>query len=293
MAERIKRPTGYDPKVWKTLSKQEKRLAEQQASSRDVSAGFELDENGESNFEVPFIGAPGGRIYNPNTQQYEGYSFGSPTQLSYEGDQIYGVENLGLGSFMERPKYVQGDEYKPGDFEKIKRLQGLMYAANMYGSEGEFVVGVWGPDDIVAYKNVLAAANANFMSDEEWLNAAIANPSMRIKAKQSRAPLKVVLTDPDDLKAVMDSTARTVFGRNIELPEEFKNSLIGSFHEIQRQRQIQNYNIDEVGGEIVDSPNPSSYVEQRIKEQYPVQSQYDEVADVMNTVFQSLGLASG
>ena len=251
------------------------------------------------NVPLPFIGGmPGGYSYNPNTRQREGTLPGTPSRsvpiTGPGGTALYGIDNILPANFTQTPKYVKGDEWKPmsNDFTMKRDLQYKLYQLGLYDAEAEFRIGEWGEEDAAAYERALAAANANFMSVEEWLENAIANPEMAVDAQQAkektRAPLVVTLTDPDDLKYVAKSAAATVFGRNVKMPDEFLDQMITGFHQLQRDRQIHNYNTAEFGGETMDEPNPGAFASAEMERKYPVQSQYDELSEAMGSVLSGL-----
>lgn len=237
-----------------------------------------------------FIGGmPGGILYNPATGQRIGASSLAPRQ----NIELYGVDNIIPGEFTKSPLYAMGDQWKPAnnpDFSYKQNLQYKLYQLGLYDPEAEFRVGEWGEEDAKAYEKALSAANSNFTTVEEWMDQAIANPQKRIEAKgkATRKPLTVVLTDPEDLKATARGVTSTLFGRNVKLPDEFMEQLIAGYHQLQRERQIQNYNMEEVGGEIVDIPDVSSYISQRVEEQYPMQTQQDEFKGAMDSIMQGL-----
>lgn len=293
MAENLPMPDEYPggKKAWNRLSKKTQRTFIQSLKEERLKREAGLPS-------LEFLGGmPGGKSFDPMTGTVRNLP-GTPSRdypiLAPAGADLMGQFGLDLGtSFSKQPQYVAGDEWKPGsnpDFNYRRDLQYKLLQLNLFDSEAEFRVGEWGPETAAAYARALAAANSSFMTIEEWMEQAIANPAMAIKAKggSTRKPLTVVVTDPEDLKATARGVASTLFGRNVKLPDEFMQQMINDYQALQRERQIQNYNMEEVGGEMVDIPDQQAYISNRIEQQYPMQTQQDEFADAMGSVMQGL-----
>jgi hypothetical protein len=271
------------------MSQKSKKAARAAYDEEQEAAIAKLDT------EQKFIGGmPGGRIWNPYTQSYRGYSSDSLRKtVPIEGPggaDLYGIDNVLPATTDKFAQYVEGDEWKPGgkDYTTIQNLQYKLYQNNLYDSEAEFRVGEWDEADADAYRRALTAANANFMTVEEWLEAATANPTMRIQAKKARKPLVVTVTDPDDLKAIARSSASTLFGRNVQIPDEFMDQMIAGYQQLQRDRAIENYNLEEIGGETVGVPTEQAYIQRQIQERYPSATQDDEFSTAMDSVMAGL-----
>lgn len=307
MAEKkLKKPANYDAILWKKANRQQRLLIIEMDKQQKFGAGFAVDPTEDEagrTWTRPYLGVEGGEIWNPGgyidgkleLPRREGYMPNSHTvfQPGSVGVQVPGAAgSIDIDtSTNARPLYFEGDEYKVSGYDNIVRLQTKMRAANMYSSTAEYSNGVWGPDDILAYKSVLIAANSQAMSADQWLDLAIANPSMKVKVngEDERAPLVITLTDPNDLKAVAKSAATALFGRSVKLPDEFMEQMITGFQQMQRERQIANYNAMESGGEVMDKDmSVSGYMTSEIEKRYPMQTQQDEFKSVMDNIMEGL-----
>ena len=223
--------------------------------------------------------------------------------------QVLSAANMfgasGINTFQEdyqaQPLYIKGDEWGPGgwgDHDKIREMQYKLLQANFYAKGAKIQTGVWNDIDADAMSRAMQGANAQAIDINEFLDQILNDPSSVTATAGGTSGdgqgQVVTITDPDDIKDAVASATQSLFGRNIKLPDDFVNNLVSQYQQMSRERQIAHYNLQDIGttgeisGESMGIPDPSSYVRQRIEERYPVQSQYDEFADAMNTIIGTL-----
>ena len=189
------------------------------------------------------------------------------------------------------PTFFAGDDYKPAKLtpENIARLQRQLAAGGVL--TGKFRIGVWDEPSRNAYRKVLSYANQRGLTDDAEALAELAqtvefDPGA-VEAAE-RAPLKVNLSNPADIKKLLKSTAKDVLGYG-NLDEGTLDRLVATYQSMERQTQTQDYNMRETGGTQVAPPDPSTWAEQQVRKVDPVRadsrsvvSAFDQIAQMMN-----------
>lgn len=119
--------------------------------------------------------------------------------------------------------YVSGDEWVPAyafNPEDRDRLKARMNAAGLYGTSG-YSSGSWTQDDARAYQIVLESANGMGRRDPNVVIdnlAASARSGTRVQGP--RAPLVNLVSNPDDIRAVIRKSAYELTGSRLSDEEE-------------------------------------------------------------------------
>lgn len=169
--------------------------------------------------------------------------FKAPLQQHAAGEQGPG----GLGDYAWAPAgggqatYSDGDQWLPGSWgpQTIASIQAAMDAAGFL--QGQWVSGAWNNESASAFESLLAAANAEGATWQDVLNRAVADPhNAAANQKQGREPLRVQLTNPDDIRGVIQSGAQQVYGKYIDPADVDK--FISAYQAQETQQQTDYYN---------------------------------------------------
>lgn len=120
----------------------------------------------------------------------------------------------------QRPLYVQGDEWNelPTNPTDLASLQhGLVQAG--YLSEKNVVYGSPDPATASAMAQLLATSNASGVGWKSALSSRLAQAALNPPEAARADPLVISLTNPDDIKAVIQSGANQVFGKFLDPAE--------------------------------------------------------------------------
>lgn len=227
-----------------------------------------------------------------------------PDPTSYydpEGDDVYiGVpqntdlaqrlENLHRTPFARRVSPgVAGkafQAYKTGaDVETLSQLSStdpnallaLQLRMNMVGMLDSFQPGSADPATRKAFKDLLAMSNAAMTPWEDMLDQLSSPDAQAIRdqlegEKNKPPPLTIELANPEDLKSVANTVARTIYGG--DLPGAQQESFANAYRQSQADYQTAQYNAQYGGApaSTVEQPmDPKVAAEKQIRDQYPVQ----------------------
>lgn len=210
------------------------------------------------------IGVPGAKVYDPNSGKAVGYTPDTyVTQKKFNAEDQASLNNAApyLTSRdqipVQHPRYYSGDEYRPASDMSVAdrvNLQNQMDQAGLYTEGADVIKGVWGVDDIAAYNKALASANAAGVTVEEWLQHA--SELATTEGLDKRDPLSIKLTNPDDIRAVIQTGSKSM--HNTYLSEDEIQKFISGYQNEERRAQTANYaaeNPNGPGGEVVQAPN--------------------------------------
>lgn len=110
------------------------------------------------------------------------------------------------------PLYYDGDQYQPAswDTQSILTLQQKLHDAGLLKT---YRPGVYGPDEVTAFSQVMALANGAGTTWGNYLDYMAANPTAVGGTASTHSPLVVRLKNPDDIRAVLQTGAKAVFGK--------------------------------------------------------------------------------
>lgn len=163
-------------------------------------------------------------------------------------------------------QYLDGDEYGPMalDPSKMMDLQKKMESLHLYS--GDYTLGVWQQQDAAAYAKVLTNSNINGVNSSTMLGQMLANPQVDTTPTQ-RAPLTVHLSNPEDIKALANKTAKDLYGGM--LPDSTVSAITDAIHQSESQYQQSAYDMATTGGQVTDSISPDTVAANKIKELHP------------------------
>lgn len=138
--------------------------------SRGSSNSSGDDRRSSSSGSQPGVLGPGGnnlpRTYSVERPNYWELTFGRPNYWK----QALGQQRQGYGTAEIKPRYFDGDQFRPAgrDTDSIIDMQRRMMAAGFL-APGDFNLGVWGPETIDAYSELLGYANTVGLDAESAL----------------------------------------------------------------------------------------------------------------------------
>lgn len=127
-----------------------------------------------------------------------------------------------------------------------------------------YTPGIWDPNSQAVFKSLLATANANGMTWEEAL--AQIEASGGLKDATPKAPLQIQLTNPDDIRAMIQSGAQQVFGKY--LSEADVNKFIASYQQQQAAAQTEAYNMGNNAGTMTGPVSTQGGVNEMFRRQF-------------------------
>lgn len=227
-----------------------------------------------SKISTPAIGVPGQLTTEidittgqPRTT-YQGYHAQVPDTY-YEDYSYVGGQPLPVNFTRNvQPRYFDGDQWNPANLgvDELLNLQSALDAAGLYS--GDYILGVWGPNDANAYERLLSAANASGEDDKTTLQRAVTNAKQ--KKGRERAPLTIKLTNPDDIKSIANKVASDLYGGN--LPTEDLDAIVAGFQGLESGAQTAAYDMaGGSGGTVTAPPDVSTFAESQIRQTRPVE----------------------
>lgn len=186
------------------------------------------------------------------------------------------------------PRYFSGDELLPASFspEDIAEIQRDLAAAGLIGPRTRVRVGIWDETTRNAYKNLLETANVYGVSARDALARLASAPAVGGGEGEGRAPLRVRLPHPDEVRQVAMVTARATLGRKLTAEEE--NAAIAAANAAATRAQTAAYGMAETGGTSVEAPDLRTIAERVIRERAPVEAGAHDLAEVGGDFFDLL-----
>ena len=185
---------------------------------------------------------------------------------------------------VREPRYKQGDEYKPAGLgaSRIARLQLDLANSGLMGKKPSFRMGVWDEPSRLAYKKLLAFSNQYGVDYENALDRLTAAPLVDEDERQEGDDdlPAVRLTNPDDLRAVIQLGARQHIGRRLDDSEVER--IVASYQASEAATQRAAHEASETGGTYTDMADPSTFAEQQIRATHAVEAGGHDVANVFS-----------
>lgn len=147
---------------------------------------------------------------------------------SYTGFQPKQQPSTPYGAMPSNVRYFAGDEYEIATFkpEEIATIQQQMLKAGLLSKK--YRIGIADAETIAAFEKVLGQANTNGTNWTTALGTLMATP------KQGSG-LTYRVSNPDDIRAVVQQTASSILGRSAE--PAVVDRLVKSYQELQIQEQ--------------------------------------------------------
>lgn len=189
----------------------------------------------------------------------------------------------------ERTTYYDGDEYIPSNYPaaQIWTLQQALAKVGLL--TGSFTRNTWDNTTRIAYKELLAIANAQGLSADQALQELLATGGIEgggqftvdskgniipIDSTSSRAPLVVRKTDPAALRQLFRRSVIDMLGEGWS--QEDIDKLVASYHKVEEMKQHEAYALAETGGTAIDQPSPEAFIQAEVLKRDPVGVQSQE-----------------
>jgi hypothetical protein len=175
----------------------------------------------------PAIGVPGQRRVQV-VQEPGGKLTTKVLSKSYTGFQPKQQPSTPYGAMPSNVRYFAGDEYEIATFkpEEIATIQQQMLKAGLLSKK--YRIGIADAETVSAFEKVLGQANTNGTNWTTALGTLMATP------KQGSG-LTYRVSNPDDIRAVVQQTASSILGRSAE--PAVVDRLVKSYQELQIQEQ--------------------------------------------------------
>lgn len=175
----------------------------------------------------PAIGVPGQRRVQV-IQEPGGKLTTKVLSKSYTGFQPKQQPSTPYGAMPSNVRYFAGDEYEIATFkpEEIATVQQQMLKAGLLSKK--YRIGIADAETVSAFEKVLGQANTNGTNWTTALGTLMATP------KQGSS-LTYRVSNPDDIRAVVQQTASSILGRSAE--PAVVDRLVKSYQELQIQEQ--------------------------------------------------------
>jgi hypothetical protein len=175
----------------------------------------------------PAIGVPGQRRVQV-IQEPGGKLTTKVLSKSYTGFQPKQQPSTPYGAMPSNVRYFAGDEYEIATFkpEEIATIQQQMLKAGLLSKK--YRIGIADAETVSAFEKVLGQANTNGTNWTTALGTLMATP------KQGSG-LTYRVSNPDDIRAVVQQTASSILGRSAE--PAVVDRLVKSYQELQIQEQ--------------------------------------------------------
>lgn len=253
---------------------------------------------------------------------YIGIAAGSDLEKLGVPGPGYGQASSGMGAIYgqqfrgyygtQKPLYKVGYQNSQQFSRELNNMDPnviFLYQQRLYnaGLLSTFTPGTLDKATRAAFKDLLGTANQSASTWQSTLQNIEDAGGVAGKKKAEPAkppPLTISLSNPDDIKAAISSTAKTLYGG--DLPDSEVASMVATFQDKERQSQTQAYNqqyspegaaagngVYGPGGETVAAPNLSAFVEQQIKAAHPDQVAKVEFSGTLNNALSSLAKTGG
>lgn len=156
--------------------------------------------------------------------------------------------------------------------DRVAELQQKLHDGGFYGKGYKINSGVADEETYAAYGRALIRATRSSKSlDEVLAESVLGGPVGGSGSAADKAPLSILLTNPDDLKAVASSAASKLIGR--KLNDDELGRFVEAYHVLEGAAQRERYGVQtgepNTEGTTVAAPDPSSYASQRLPEEHP------------------------
>jgi hypothetical protein len=157
------------------------------------------------------------------------------------------------GTLQKTPRYFEGDEDQIATFrpEEIATIQKRMQKAGLLGSK--YRIGIADDATVSKFKEVLAQANRTGSNWDAALNTLQAS-------QQSGGGLTYKVSNPEDIRAVVQQTASKVLGRSAD--DQLVNRIVKSY----QQLQVEEQQGMTVGGMRTGAPDVGVFAETQLRE---------------------------
>lgn len=225
------------------------------------------------------IGVEGRRITDVKTGKttYEGTLLPSQTQRIASALPTPYVPNLPTRTV--EPTYFQQDLDNLSSFSRqtIASWQVRMNAAGLLGNE--FALGVVDNQTRSAYGEVLAVANRETVTAEQALGLI---QQQHLKIKTGTGVKRYRISNPADIKAVINQSAKTLLGRSLD--DNQLDAMVKAFQaqEVSAQKQY------EAGGVAVEAPSVQQFAQKSIEKDFGKQVDTRKLNSVFGAVHNML-----
>jgi hypothetical protein len=227
-------PIGGDNVVWTpNVTSSTKTVADLSTTSGQAAIGV----TGQRRVQV--VQLPSGRLSQEVVPgSYTGYD---PTVVTP------------YGALQKTPKYFEGDEDQIATFrpEEIATIQKRMQKAGLLGSK--YRIGVADDATVSKFKEVLAQANRTGSNWDAALNTLQAS-------QQAGGGLTYKVSNPEDIRAVVQQTASKVLGRSAD--DQLVTRIVKSY----QQLQVEEQQGMTVGGMRTGAPDVGVFAETQLRE---------------------------
>ncbi len=185
--------------------------------------------------------------------------------------------------------YINGDEWMPATYnvEDRDRLKARMNGAGLYGTTG-YQSGSWTREDANAYQQVLEAANATLVRDD---NVVIDNIAQEVKkgprVAGPRAPLVNVISDPESIRQIVRKSAFDLIGQRLNPDEEER--IINAYRSYQSGANQAEYAAGVSGGQVNQPMSAQDFAEGQIESTRTGEVQAERGMDFLDGLMQSVG----
>lgn len=189
----------------------------------------------------------------------------------------------------------------PDQVEQVQRMMyaagpGVFYPKGYYGKSARPID--WGnPDDaVVGYKNLLKRSKdqrtpsdylRSYLDDKQKQGQKLWNPDDQGKA--ATQPFQAVLTNPDDLKAIIQAGAPKVLGKKVSDAE--MQDIISKFQTQQISAQRQQFDNNITGGVSDQSANPTDFINSQLRILHPDEALATDFNNQANAFLQGVDQA--
>jgi hypothetical protein len=194
-----------------------------------------------------------------------------PLPGSYSGFQPR-VQGTPYGAMPANVRYFDGDEFEIANFkpEEIATIQQRMNKAGILGKK--YRIGLADEETIAAFRKVLGQANTNGTNWTSALGTLVSTP-------QQGTGLPYRVSNPDDIRKVIQQTAGTVLGRSADAA--LVDRLVKSYQQLQIQEQ--QGNITSAGAQS-QAPELRVFAEQQLREKSGADADAFRFAQAAKTV---------
>lgn len=190
---------------------------------------------------------------------------------SYTGFQP-NVQGTPYGAMPANVRYFDGDEFEIANFkpEEIATIQQRMNKAGILGKN--YRIGLADPETVEAFKQVLAQANTNGTNWTSALGSLLSTP-------RQGTGLSYRVSNPDDIRKVIQQTAGTVLGRSADTA--LVDRLVKSYQQLQIQEQ---QGVITSGGARSQAPELRVFAEQQLRQKSGADADAFRFAQAAKTV---------
>lgn len=248
-----------------------------------IADSFGGDEPAEE--QGSYIGVPDTYVAERTTKTY--------------GERYVGPSGSNDVTVQRTPKFFKGAEWEFASRppEERARVQRAMLQAGVFKPGEKFRLGAWDDTTRNAYKRLLAFANAGGYDNwaealAEWERSGDVyevDDTGRGAGSggTARQPKVINLTNPEDIKSVVDSLAVKRLGRRLSDADKARYAQL--YNQLETEEQNKAYDLDETGGTMTNAPGVESFIDQRVKQENPGEYMAHETVQRYEEFLQLLG----